>query len=239
MELDGVVTIKSVVSDIMFRYGIKQEDYVFLLSTVIDAYRKLNLSVLRQQLYHDDYVNDINIIEFPNDLIMFESIGRIDAGEYKSTTLTDNASPTGILNGRESLDIGESVANNADPITSFVPNRSFSYDTKPVVKFKHKVDYDNRRVIIYGDATGVKFRMYYIGSGTKLGEQTFVPVVSVATIIQYCMWKYYEKNRSYQEAVYHKSQYNEEFSLLSDVFAPSLDEYMDVYYESLGQTLKR
>ena len=119
MELDGVVTIKSVVSDVMFKYGIKQEDYVFLLSTVIDAYRKLNLSVLRQQLYHDDYVNDINIIEFPNDLIMFESIGRIDAGEYKSTTLTDNASPTGTLNGRESLDTGESVANNADPITSF------------------------------------------------------------------------------------------------------------------------
>ena len=118
---------------------------MFLLSTVIDAYRKLNLSVLRQQLYHDDYVNDINIIEFPNDLIMFESIGRIDAGEYKSTTLTDNASPTGTLNGRESLDTGESVANNADPITSFLPNRSFSYDTKPVVKFKHKVDYDNRR----------------------------------------------------------------------------------------------
>ena len=79
MELDGVVTIKSVVSDVMFRYDIKQEDYVFLLSTVIDAYRKLNLSVLRQQLYHDDYVNDINVIEFPNDLIMFESIGRIDA----------------------------------------------------------------------------------------------------------------------------------------------------------------
>lgn len=237
MELDGVVTIKSVVSDVMFRYGIKQEDYVFLLSTVIDAYRKLNISVLRQQLYHDAYVNDINIIEFPSDLIMLESIGRLDAGVYTTTTLTDSSTPTGTLNGKESLDIGESVGNT--DYASLNTGIAFSYDVKPVVKFKHKVDYENRRVIIYGDANGVKFRMNYIGSGTKLGEQTFVPVVSIPTISQYCMWKYYEKQRSYQEATFHKMQYNEEHMLLRDVYAPSLDELLDICFESQAQIMKR
>ena len=234
----GTTTIRRVVSKIKSRGRIPEERDAHCYQLVVDGMRELSLFNLPQKSVVKLPVDSLKRIHFPDDYLMFLSLGVPYYGKLFTFT-KDNM----LVQSSDRTYATESL--NSDYGEGEVPPGTFHYSygkggTNEVTFFIN----DRRRYIqILGLASDeTEVTLHYVSTGiTSNPEGVEIPLIAEEALIAYALWMEvaYDSSVPIAEKNNRERLYGQAISDLNMITSPTVDEIIDNHYKYLYQTIKR
>jgi len=250
----GTVSLGQIVMSLKNRskdYGM--QDYEQLMQLAIEAYT--NLNIFHIATYEVAYLklDGRNVIDLPPDFIDYTKVAINLCGRYYTLSLNSEIIPPRGMDCGIPLDhIAKGCCENGTfpyPVDgyNFVPH--YRGDSLIQTFFamgggwsqagEYKIDRDRRQLIVSG-VPQTEIVLEYRSSGVKVGEKTFVPLQCREAIIAWIRWQLAEYGHINAHPERMKNNYFEEEALLKDLeYTRTYEEYMDMFYRSWQQGIKR
>jgi hypothetical protein len=238
-NIKAVVTLKQIISNVLLDLGKEGDmgEYLRYLNFGTRIWKDLTLFHMNTANTVRLAMSSINTIELPDDFMMFISLSIPVNGQ--SWTFTRNerliipaTENCGVLELDSTEGEGVDIGDGRDLIGYGLPGGRNEY--------YYKLDTPNNRIIISGFNRS-SVTLTYVGTGLKIGEQTMIPKIAEEAMIAGIHMLKDRRDRmvAFNQKQYSEELYNLEVDKLRLVQAPTMDELMDVIYETIYQSIKR
>lgn len=234
-DTSGLKTIDAVVKEMLLKWQKPLGNYTRYFAHTIDAIRRENLIDMEEgkRLVKLDVNTDINVVNFPSDLVKFINIGVPEGGEvWWLTKKNDIITTTTEVNGAETL----SDTYNED--SAVREDFGSSYSAKGGVNSDgyYYPDYRNRRIVLKNISSNLTWVFFsYISSGVDTQSTTYIDQIAVPAIQKYVLWQ--DAMGAEREVM--KREYQEERDILKYHNMPNIVVLDDILNSSIVASARR
>lgn len=221
-ETSGIIRLEDLVNGYLWQSGMSREEYRRLFDMAVDGVRELNILHTKEGRTTTKLTMDANlVVQFPDDMIGFVSVGVPYKGRYWSYSRDDTI-----------LDVADRDATGPDVEN---PRRGYlwTYGAKGAVNTKgyYRVNY-NRREILFDHVNRDDIILVYTSSGVNTDADTYIPVMYKSAIYAYLAYEsnVYRLGVPEVKLERYKRKYETEIDKLNTLQASTLDEWQDVLY---------
>jgi len=236
MDSSGQIKISDVVHSYMNENGEPIDQFYRYLQIVIEGLTQLNVKTSYGVRVYFTTVNDINVVEFPADLVKLTRVGILQDGMIWTLTKNDEiALPNGEICGVEVL-VDDNLKDNPLP-TSLNYAKGGSYNVAD-----YRIDNLNRRIIFKGRLRSETIVLEYKSSGVNMDGDTYLPITTLPVLKEYLNWTLTKRRKDAPQSEKQRARIdyvNAKKDYVKSRHPFNLDDVLDAIYSGIGQGVKR
>jgi hypothetical protein len=234
---NALIDIETVVTRYLLKYKKPSEDYMIYLEHCCNCVRDFNLYDGNLVVtYKTNLDATKKWIDLPIDFISFIDLVTPNRGQWWSftrrDTIVNTTTTTGAVEGRDSTQ-GEGVVIDQARVTGYGAKGGWN-------KFKYTLDLGARRIYI-DDAITEDIVLMYVSSGIKTTGSTTIPEFITPMIDAYLLAKetYWLPELVRERPMRDQTYWSERMKIRNLINSMSANEWLDLFYSSFTQSVKR